>query len=75
MKKVNKLGVPAGTLEFHIFDIECPLTLPRQHQIIKAGVRLRVRVSDYILRVRSDFLILIVIPYNILPFLPAMLYM
>ena len=50
--KVNKLGVPAGTSEFHVFDIECALTIPRQHQIIKAGVRFRVRVSDFILRVR-----------------------
>ena len=45
--KVNKLGVPAGTSEFHVFDIECPLPLPRQHQIIEAGARVRVVVSDY----------------------------
>ena len=46
MFKVNNRGVPAGTGEFHVFNIECTLTLAHQHQIIKAGIRVR-GVSDY----------------------------
>lgn len=40
--KGRDAAVPAGTGEFHVFTIECDLTLTctYQHQIIKAGLEL-----------------------------------
>ena len=42
----RKRAVPASTGDFHVFDIDCTLTLLCQHQIIKGGVRVR-GVLDY----------------------------
>ena len=43
--KVRERAEPAGTAEFHVFNMVCALTLNHQHQIIKAWVRVR-GVSD-----------------------------
>ena len=50
--KVRKQAVQAGNVEFHVFNVMCALTLPRQQQIIKAGVRVW-GVSDYLFYVHG----------------------
>lgn len=36
--KGNERAAPTSTVEFHVFNSKCALTLPRQLQIIKAGL-------------------------------------
>ena len=50
MDMVRERAVRTGTAAtgvFHVCNTACALTVPRQHQIIKAGLRIR-EVSDYI---------------------------